>query len=371
LARHQASNSRIRCTSKTNRLALPCTKAGARKYARKHKGLRAALFAQQKVLGSAKLLRMRDRMFRGNSTSHFIQRQIHFERPLMPAPLDPQALPHIFFNRSVAILLLGEAFRSGKGGSRDLPCNRASVNAQHEATISYVRNVAEPLELLGASVQVLFTFPLCSMPDLTSELRALLETWLAPRVAGFVTIRSPHFDASWANAYKLLSDHMRRRGEEYDFVLHARHDQQIEHRITEWPANFSNLLFEQECRHCSEPPGCICGSLSESGSVPRCTGLITGVCTADHLMWIPRRFLGRVSKAAQAQVSTIGKGHQHRFVHTVLGSRGGKHDGWPAQLYKTGDQREISFMFPPTCTAAMHLGLTCPYTTLRPRRHKG
>eukprot|EP00966_Prymnesium_polylepis_P028157 650953-Prymnesium_polylepis.1 len=59
-------------------------------------------------------------------------------RPRAPAPLPtaqhPPELSEAFAGRTVALLLLGEAFRSGLGGERDRPCRCEAVGAQREAT---------------------------------------------------------------------------------------------------------------------------------------------------------------------------------------------------------------------------------------------
>eukprot|EP00966_Prymnesium_polylepis_P126927 2935534-Prymnesium_polylepis.1 len=80
--------------------------------------------------------------------------------------------------RSVALLLTGEAFRSARGGRGDAPCNTSSVDAQREATESYVRQIVLPLELAGASVEVLFVFPRCSSERRTNRLAQMLVGWL-------------------------------------------------------------------------------------------------------------------------------------------------------------------------------------------------
>ena len=150
-------------------------------------------------------------------------------RPLpLPTVQYPPTLSDAFANRTVALLLLGEAFRSGSGGERDTPCQVSSINAQHEATQSYLHNVIRPLERLGARAEVLFTFPWCGNASTTRQLRGVLEAWLAPHVVHTHTERSPHFDGAWAMAYRMLLRHMDRRAAPYDYVLHARHDLYID-----------------------------------------------------------------------------------------------------------------------------------------------
>ena len=68
----------------------------------------------------------------------------------------------------VAVLLIGDAFRSRHGG--ESRCNVNSTTAQREASLSYVERVIEPLEALGANVDVIFTFPRCESHALDTTL---------------------------------------------------------------------------------------------------------------------------------------------------------------------------------------------------------
>ena len=57
-------------------------------------------------------------------------------------------------NKTVLLLLLGDAFRSGNNDA-GTPCNHSSLPGQREASMSFVRNVIAPFEAHGARVRVL------------------------------------------------------------------------------------------------------------------------------------------------------------------------------------------------------------------------
>ena len=68
-----------------------------------------------------------------------------------PAPLSESRLAQLFHSSRVALLLVGQAFR---GPSHDA-CNGAPlvIHSQQEASLSYVRHVCEPLEVMAALIQ--------------------------------------------------------------------------------------------------------------------------------------------------------------------------------------------------------------------------
>ena len=205
-----------------------------------------------------------------------------------------------FARARVGLLLVGQAFRSGVGGERDQPCNEASFDLQHEASHSYIVNVIRPLERLGASIEVIFTFPECNVSGKTERLHTTMRGWFSAWTVHSRVVPATGIDASWAHGYDILAgsaagaeqhgtsaSSLARALRRYDYVLHGRHDLFLDQPLVAWPANFSRLSFEQECMVTSRG-GCLCGTPWETY-----TGLarrafiakegFSGVCVADRL----------------------------------------------------------------------------------------
>ena len=87
-----------------------------------------------------------------------------------PPELNASSALRVFSGARVALLFAGEMFRSGKGHQwtgnvhlqAERPCNVTMAGAQRAASNSYKRRVIQHLELAGARVDVLFTFPDCA-----------------------------------------------------------------------------------------------------------------------------------------------------------------------------------------------------------------
>ena len=178
--------------------------------------------------------------------------------------------------------------------------------------------------------------------------------------------------AGWHAAFELLSDWVSRSGapsvpqvqaageharEEY--ILMGRHDIAIDVPIDRWPTDFSRLLFEQEGRDCcfqptaTTPPnscGCNMGMISESGASPACHGL----CSADHLLWMPHRHLSAITHLVLNQFQ-----HGHYLIRAVERSFRHRHR-----------LDEIGFMFPGDCASNGRPFTSCDerrsYRPLRP-----
>lgn len=162
-------------------------------------------------------------------------------------------------NSTVAVLLVGASFRSGKGhrnGKGDAgnqaevterDCSVHNVEQQREATASLLARIIYPLESIGCRVEVLATLPACSTMNVTSGYRRqeLLDEWLSAAVVGnadrrrrviFQPVLNYGVGHSWMNGYKMFSE----RGmlHAYDFVFTTRHDliwKASEPTITEFP----------------------------------------------------------------------------------------------------------------------------------------
>jgi hypothetical protein len=122
----------------------------------------------------------------------------------------------------VALLLIGEAFRSGlgRGSADDLPCNASSMSDQWSAAKSYRRNVIEPLVAHGATVDVLFTFPRCPVANDSHHLMLQVRQWFEPHVVAQRLVRSSDLGDGWRHGYRLLRAHY--GDNPPDFVLQAR-----------------------------------------------------------------------------------------------------------------------------------------------------
>ena len=173
----------------------------------------------------------------------------------------------------VAILLVGDAFRSIKDhGATGRVCDSSSIDAQREASVSYVDRVAHPLEALGATVDVIMTFPMCATRNesgprhdqaaggiceggaVCKELSRRMRDWFSPRRVVSHAIRSKTLADGWLQAHRFLKRHMSASNVTYDYVLQSRHDLRINRDITGWRANLSKLVFEESCVDCTYGP---------------------------------------------------------------------------------------------------------------------
>jgi hypothetical protein len=130
-------------------------------------------------------------------------------------------LPRAVGNKTVLLLMGGQAFRSGIGGAFDMPCLRSSMTAQLEASTSLRTQLVEPLERLRAHVEVAFTFPQCAQQSRTSELIRAVERVFRPRVVASSIVLSSSMANGWAALYQLLARVQRSRGAPFDYVLQA------------------------------------------------------------------------------------------------------------------------------------------------------
>ena len=118
------------------------------------------------------------------------------------------------------------------------------------------------------------------------------------------TIRARLIAHGWVLGYRLLRRSMRASNTSYDYVFQTRHDLYMETPITEWPGfrhkQLDRILLELEGRSCTwsciddcpRHPMRICSV----GKMPlvRNDAHCRTPCTADHMMWIPGRFLNAV-----------------------------------------------------------------------------
>jgi len=182
----------------------------------------------------------------------------------------------LFASTQVAVLLTGEAFRTAKRKSTDASgqCIHESYSAQHAATQSLLSQVIVPIETLGATVDVLYTFPSCGATALGGPLRSALHRWFGNRVVAHATVQSRNVGHSWQLAYKLLSQHIAASGRSYDYVLSVRHDLRLLHGITTWPVDLSQLLF-----------------LADRSGVKLTCETVCRPKIDDKMLWVPRRWL--------------------------------------------------------------------------------
>ena len=166
----------------------------------------------------------------------------------------PHSIPHLpnFARTRIALLLVGEAFRSGVSGQGrggrgvNRPCNMSSSVSQQAASESYVAHVIKPLHALGAQVDVLFTVSRCEQGGGTEDqVLRLLSKWVGERrVVATKVVAVNGVGDGWYHGYRLLEEHMQASGVMYDFVFQSRHDIVLEWPLLKFPANFSKLLFQ-------------------------------------------------------------------------------------------------------------------------------
>ena len=256
-----------------------------------------------------------------------------------------------FAGKTVALLLWGDAFRPStahwNGGSTN--CVQSSFEAQREATASQRERIVRPLKRAGARMQVLFTFPLCDQRNLTQPLHDVLVEWLgrANVVQTAFVEDAGSLEESMRAAWQLLWRRVVARGV-YDYTLLMRHDIYQQHSFDAWPPStvlrpmrghnltsslfrhmhmlprrthaYERVLFEAPCRGCGNSCNCGLGYKLD---------LDCGLCTNDHMLWVPARHLEHVAIAAN---TSYWSGHQfYRRVTPLV------------------PDRDIGFLFPPSC----------------------
>ena len=266
------------------------------------------------------------------------------------------ALSRAVSNKSVAILLFGQAYRSGFGGAFDFCCLNTSTPSQRVASLSWLQRVIEPLECHGARVEVLFTFPRCAHSTNGRLLRAQMSGWFAPRVVAHRLVSSTGLVDGWLKAHQLLRDYLARRGSPYDFVLHGRHDLRIGRSIRLWSPQpgWNSWLFEQICHDdCTRTCNCNAEKVPEGGCTSK-NGTITHqvrLCSADGLMWIPGHSLQSMHQVMKVWGRDI-RAEAHSFIqHTfkVLGWSQRTPRQYIGSLFpQTGDAFPAACERPPT-----------------------
>ena len=155
-------------------------------------------------------------------------------------------------DRAIALLIIGESFRSPQTRA---PCTSASIDAQREASRSYMKQVVHPLQAQGNRVDLFMTLPNCTDKKLTSR----MLRWLP--ASKHAIIQSTSMKHGWRAGYSLVQEHMKTTKASYDFIFQGRHDILVADSILTWPSlnsNASRLLFEKEARYCRG--GCNMGS---------------------------------------------------------------------------------------------------------------
>ena len=261
-------------------------------------------------------------------------------------------------NATVAVLLLGRAFRTGIGGLLDMSCLSSSIQGQRLATMSWRMNVIDPLVSAHANVEIYFSFPRCANSTNQARLWGLMMQWLQPHVRGSWIVHSRGIAHGWRLGYEGL---MKQNGwQRFDYVLHGRHDLHIGLPISAWPAfpSWRAWLFEQFCIEsdigcdCSLRPARKCGARhvgalwtgpvresTVSESTVRAAGPAAsergawdttcvkrakdnGVCTADGIVWTPGAHLRRMVALVRASARDPDKPHGHAFIRSVYASLG-------------------------------------------------
>ena len=250
-------------------------------------------------------------------------------------------------NRAVALLLTGHAFRTG-GRTGGQACNfsKVVVAGQHNATLSHISSLIRPLEAHGAQVHVLCVINRCSQPQVNRSLEVgqHFVSWyreaakIPPDRIRTTVVDSPTFGDGIKGAYAFLRHTEAARRLPFDYVLQVRHDIALERPISEWPANFSKLLFEQQCVDCDN--SCMCCGREDTIKLRKRADC--DICAADHLLWAPARFVPLLHRAIVGR-ATVG----HGLIQDVL-----KHEAAKARDQKRGHarwldpQHEVGFMFP-------------------------
>ena len=205
---------------------------------------------------------------------------------------------------AIALLIIGEPFRSPT--TRE-PCTSASIAAQHEASRSYLENVAQPLRSNGNHVDIFLTLPQCA----DDQFASLMLEWFPEATRTFV--ESTSMAHGWRAGYYLVHQHMKTHNVTYDFVLQGRHDIMVADSILSWPSmkhNYTKLLFESEGRECRG--GCNMGS--DIAEIIRDCGPGAPKCSADQFFWAPKRFFHKLFYIA-THPDTNYKQWGHGFLH--------------------------------------------------------
>ena len=265
-----------------------------------------------------------------------------------------------FHGKSFALLLAGGAYRSAVQ-FQHRSCTESSAEGQREAVHGYQSNVLGPLSSSGADVEVLFTFPRCGEQQ-AHLLDHYLNLWPRSLVAAYHVIDSRDQYHGEQLAVELLAERRAQRQRlglrPYDYVLKTRHDWLVDANIFSWPlrgfqmlpagvsdlparASFEHLLAEQEGMVCEHDTGCNfhgllslrMAALARYNSKP--LAQLCSLCTRDHMLWIPARFLETVTSALRG-------GHAgHNLMHRLL---------------ESGSVRaeEAAFLFPADCRQSPH-----------------
>ena len=285
-------------------------------------------------------------------------RKSHLKPTVRTAP--STATHHQFTNTTVGILLIGRAFRSGLAGDEDMPCLRSSLDAQHEASSSIVTNVIEPLESLGARIEILLTHPKCANDTREDALVGAMIKWYRKnRVVAVRLTSATNIGDAWVSAYTLA-----RKRRNLDYLLHTRHDYVIDVPITQWPSNLTKLSFEQQCVSCGG--GCECGA-PPPRPCPK-----PSICSGDNLLWTPGRHVELLSRTAD-KWAAAGRYEGHSFIQKVYSAL-----GYTPRLRALDEGAfeakqpppEVGFLFPPSCSGAFQDKWSCrsQREAFRPRR---
>lgn len=312
-------------------------------------------------------------------------------------------------NKSVLILLRGQAFRSGQGDhGHDVPCNITSFEAQREATESIVTMVVLPLLKAGVhGVDIALTMPRCA----DGGLLAAIVGWLSlpakrfrasAQVVAVRVIDSASECDGWRESWRLQHDYRRATdsSKHYDFLFLARHDVAVdvpltsapltgwargystgEHSIARSSLSFDRMLFVQEGRMCRLRKS---GSSCNSGRHPAWDYMHSGSgnpvqyereyerwlqwvggptklaetykwplecqeCARDHMLWMPLRhvmLLDPLVLGTQEKVPSMGPGRQLGQFNGVCGGHGMLREVRQSQLVP---DHEIGFMWPTPC----------------------
>jgi len=260
-----------------------------------------------------------------------------------------------FQGKDFALLLVGGAYRSATPikSLGFAPCISSSNAAQEEVVAGYRQNVLEPLVLAGARTEVLLTFPRCT-DEAAQLLGQYLDLWPRAAVGAHRVVESNSHSHGVRLGYELLKERRAERARlgmpPYDYVLQGRNDVLVDRGIFTWPlvgfmvppvvdrgrgaglfdsplgsqargrtggssssttgtgagsaarVTFDRLLFEQESIKCDGDTGCnFHGLLSQRLAAiatrnPRPVSELCSLCTRDHLVWMPARFVDLVAK---------------------------------------------------------------------------
>lgn len=181
-----------------------------------------------------------------------------------------------------ALIMVGQTFRNRWHFS--CISTKRSIKDQMNKCDSYVRNVINPLETAGSTVDVVL-----SMSDCNPAMNNMLRSCYGDNLIASKTIHSQSISDGWTKAWKLYeSTH-----KYHDFVLQMRNDIEIMRPITVWNLNFSRILYEQQC--VGYLSGCECPihhfekvvDIHENPTDPH-------ICVRDKLLGVPKTYLAQV-----------------------------------------------------------------------------